>query len=68
MIITNGGEAREWDIFLIASDGSVEEVDYLFDVNGNETFDPTEAVEVSVEGDFIQIEAGDTLQFELIAD
>lgn len=68
MLISNGTNTREWNIFLISDDGSVEEVEHLFDANGNETFDPTEATEVSFGGELVQLEAGDTLQFELIAD
>jgi len=68
MIVSNGDTQREWEIYLILSDGSVETVEHLFDRNGNETFDPTEAVEAHADGEIRIIEAGDTLQFELMAD
>lgn len=68
MLIKSGEFQREWDIYLIAADGSVEEVEHLFDTHGNETFDPTEAVEVCADGEIRMIEAGDTFQFELISD
>lgn len=68
MLINNGHETREWEIAFKQPGEPQVVVENMFDVNGNETFDPTEAIEVVVDGDFIAVEAGDEFTFTLIAD
>lgn len=55
-------DGRDWSITLYR-DGEEHGVVHLFDSEGSETFDPTAAVEVDLDGDLVAIQADDELRF-----
>lgn len=71
MLIANMDGEREWEIWIVFNDmpGQPFPVEHFFDSTGNETFDPTEAVEVDTDEFGLKLlEAGDAITYNLITD
>lgn len=59
--IKTDSNERDWEISL-----NDQEVVHMFDVEGSETHDPIECVEVNIGGAFVYIKSGDVFTFELL--
>lgn len=59
------GVAREVEILITSDNHSelepMEHVDRMFDANGSETFDPTEATEIEAGGELRRLRSGDRI-------
>lgn len=58
------GVVRDVEITLVRLSLNAEaalEVDRMFNAQGSETFDPTEAVEVDCEGSLLELQGGDRI-------